>query len=310
MGKKDLSQLKKSKQSFSLPPRHSSTTTSHATPRPQSAPLLSTKGPSSLSVVVDEPPRTPGFDQGQQDVPTHQDPDDEVEEEDPPPPTTEEDEVVDDDETDGGGGIQPNHPVQEELVWWLHTKRTRYGRILTKLEKSGSVRTRLTDLEQWIYQLFSFMEKHIQRQRPTKTLGLPQSAATAGRPPPPPPREPLPGTSDKDKDDLARQPPATEEHQVRRGPKRRRVAAAPGDAGDKSSFDKGAPDAITYAIGTLKKGQWASVQRLTLQQQGHQPSQLPLQNASTSPYPGFADVSLTNLLNSLLHLPPQDRDQL
>ena len=62
---------------------------------------------------------------------------------------------------------------REELARWIHTKRTRFGK-LTKMAKSGSGATSLTQLDQWILKLFKFLGPHIVRQRETKTLGIGQ----------------------------------------------------------------------------------------------------------------------------------------
>ncbi|XP_068215340.1 uncharacterized protein [Palaemon carinicauda] len=116
----------------------------------------------------------------------------------------------------------------KELTWWLRTKRTRFGQILTKMDRSDAEWTQLTAMEKWIYNLFSFMEKHIQRQQPTRTLGLHQRVATAAQPPTPLPREPVAGpssvyhvprgediSSDKEVVDLPRELGATERKHIR-----------------------------------------------------------------------------------------------
>ena len=59
----------------------------------------------------------------------------------------------------------------EELARWIHTKRTRFGK-LTKMAKSGTGQTSLTQLDKWILKLFKFLGPHIVRQRDTKTLGI------------------------------------------------------------------------------------------------------------------------------------------
>ena len=60
---------------------------------------------------------------------------------------------------------------KEELARWVHTKRTRFGK-LTKMSKSGSGQTSLTELDKWILKLFKFLGPHIVRHRDTKTLGV------------------------------------------------------------------------------------------------------------------------------------------
>ena len=60
---------------------------------------------------------------------------------------------------------------KEELARWIHTKRTRFGK-LTKLSKSGSGQTSLTQLDKWILKLFSFLGPHIVRHRDTEMLGI------------------------------------------------------------------------------------------------------------------------------------------
>ena len=64
--------------------------------------------------------------------------------------------------------------TKEQLSRWLHTKRTRYGKLTKKLEKSGAARVPLTDLDRWILDKFSFMGAHIVRQREPRTLGIGQ----------------------------------------------------------------------------------------------------------------------------------------
>ena len=66
-----------------------------------------------------------------------------------------------------------NPPLSgEELGRWIHTKRTRYGRLTKRLQKSGSGRHQLTALDKWILSLFQFIEPHIMRQKETKSLGI------------------------------------------------------------------------------------------------------------------------------------------
>ena len=60
---------------------------------------------------------------------------------------------------------------KEELARWIHTKRTRFGK-LTKMSKSGTGQTSLTQLDKWILKLFKFLGPHIVRHRDTKTLGI------------------------------------------------------------------------------------------------------------------------------------------
>ena len=59
----------------------------------------------------------------------------------------------------------------EELEKWIHTKRTRFGK-LTKMAKSGTGATSLTQLDKWILKLFQFLGPHIVRQRETKTFEI------------------------------------------------------------------------------------------------------------------------------------------
>ncbi|XP_068219458.1 uncharacterized protein [Palaemon carinicauda] len=162
--------------------------------------------------------------------------------------------------TEKGRSMKP--PLTyEQLARWLHTKRTRYGRILAKVEKNGVAKTRLTDLEKWIYELFSFMEKHIVRKRATRALGLSQSAATAAPPPTLPPREPGPPgvhrvphgedtSADEEKDDILRELGAMEAEHVGRAPKRRRVASSTTNITERKSFD-GLVDLHTNASNTF-----------------------------------------------------------
>ena len=64
--------------------------------------------------------------------------------------------------------------TKDQLSRWIHTKRTRYGKLTKKIEKSGSGRVPLTDLDRWILDKFSFMSAHIVRLREPRTLGLGQ----------------------------------------------------------------------------------------------------------------------------------------
>ena len=66
------------------------------------------------------------------------------------------------------------HVTKEELARWIHTKRTRYGKLTKKIEKSGAARVPLTDLDRWILDKFSFMKPHIVRQKEPRSLGIGQ----------------------------------------------------------------------------------------------------------------------------------------
>lgn len=59
-----------------------------------------------------------------------------------------------------------------ELQRWINTKRTKYGRLTKAMAKSGAGAIYLTELDQWVLQLFGFLGKHIVRQKDPKTLGL------------------------------------------------------------------------------------------------------------------------------------------
>ncbi|KAK4323029.1 hypothetical protein Pmani_006265 [Petrolisthes manimaculis] len=81
-----------------------------------------------------------------------------------------------------------------ELRRWIHSMRTRYGR-LTKAKSGSGASKPPTERDQWILQIFDFMGKHIVRHKATKTLGIKESAAAvaaapAELPPPPPSRRP------------------------------------------------------------------------------------------------------------------------
>ena len=64
--------------------------------------------------------------------------------------------------------------TREELARWIHTKRTRFGKLTRDCNKSGSGQLSLSDLDRWTMKLFEFMRPHIVRQKPTKTLGIGQ----------------------------------------------------------------------------------------------------------------------------------------
>ena len=71
-----------------------------------------------------------------------------------------------------GRSLRPPRTL-EEMNRWIHSRRTQYGRLSRKLDKSGSGRRPCTDHEAWILKTFGFFQRHIQRQRPTKSLGIP-----------------------------------------------------------------------------------------------------------------------------------------
>ena len=72
-----------------------------------------------------------------------------------------------------GQSLQP--PLTgDQLKRWIHTKRTKYGRLTKKGQKSGSAATQLTALDKWTLDLFQFMAPHIVRQKDTKSLGTSQ----------------------------------------------------------------------------------------------------------------------------------------
>ena len=63
----------------------------------------------------------------------------------------------------------------EKLARWLHSMRTRYGRLTKAAEKSGTGAAKgRTERDAWILQLFSFMKAHIIRQKQPKNLGVKQ----------------------------------------------------------------------------------------------------------------------------------------
>ena len=64
--------------------------------------------------------------------------------------------------------------TKEQLARWIHTKRTRYGKLTKKMEKSGAGRVPITDLDRWILDKFAFMGAHIVRHREPRTLGIGQ----------------------------------------------------------------------------------------------------------------------------------------
>ena len=62
----------------------------------------------------------------------------------------------------------------DQMKKWLHTRRTQYGRITKKIDKSGAARAELTSHKKWILTTYHFFQRHIKRQRPTKSLGVRQ----------------------------------------------------------------------------------------------------------------------------------------
>merc|ERR1712121_6903 len=73
-----------------------------------------------------------------------------------------------------GRSLRPPRTLQE-INRWIHTRRTQFGKLLKKQEgKSGAARRRETDHERWILQTFQFFKRHIQRQRPSRSLGMSQ----------------------------------------------------------------------------------------------------------------------------------------
>ena len=66
----------------------------------------------------------------------------------------------------------------EQMKKWLHTRRTQYGRITKKMEKSGAARPELTSHKRWILNTYHFLQRHIKRQRPTQSLGVRQVCNT------------------------------------------------------------------------------------------------------------------------------------
>ena len=76
--------------------------------------------------------------------------------------------------TEKGRSLRPPRTLQE-INRWIHTRRTQFGKLLKKMEgKSGAARRRETDHERWILQTFQFFKRHIQRQRPSRSLGMSQ----------------------------------------------------------------------------------------------------------------------------------------
>lgn len=61
----------------------------------------------------------------------------------------------------------------KDLKKWFETNRTKYGK-LTKQEKSGSGTEQLTQRSKTILNLFQFLRCHINRKRPSSSLGLQQ----------------------------------------------------------------------------------------------------------------------------------------
>ena len=76
-----------------------------------------------------------------------------------------------------GKSLSPPQSL-EDMKKWLHTRRTQYGRMTKKLEKSGAARAQLTSHKKWILRTYHFLKRHIKRQRPTQSLGLPQVCNT------------------------------------------------------------------------------------------------------------------------------------
>ena len=68
--------------------------------------------------------------------------------------------------------------TKDDLARWIHTKRTRYGKLTRKVEKSGIGQVTLTSLDKWILKLFAFMAPHIVRHREPRTLGIGQVRQT------------------------------------------------------------------------------------------------------------------------------------
>ena len=72
-----------------------------------------------------------------------------------------------------GASLVPPRTM-EELTRWFHTRRTQYGKITKKTGVSGTGKSRLTQLERWVVDMFAFMLPHIHRHKETKDVGLPQ----------------------------------------------------------------------------------------------------------------------------------------
>ena len=71
-------------------------------------------------------------------------------------------------------GRQMNPPMTgEEVRRWVHSRRTQYGRLTKRLDKSGSGKPNLSENDRWLLRMFKFFKPHIQRQRETTSLGVP-----------------------------------------------------------------------------------------------------------------------------------------
>ncbi|KAK3884286.1 hypothetical protein Pcinc_011451 [Petrolisthes cinctipes] len=58
-----------------------------------------------------------------------------------------------------------------ELRRWIHSMRTRYGRLTKAMSGSGASKPPM-ERDKWILHIFDFMGKHIVRHKATKTLGI------------------------------------------------------------------------------------------------------------------------------------------
>ena len=105
---------------------------------------------------------------------------------------------------------QTNYTV-DELQKWLASQRTVYGKV-TKPAASGSEAKTCTHRQEWVFQKFKFMHKHINRMQKTRQLGsikmkLAKSAAAASarlaspRPTPALPRAPPSSTVSRPQED-------------------------------------------------------------------------------------------------------------
>lgn len=71
-------------------------------------------------------------------------------------------------------------PLTRQQLEWIHTMRTRFGRLTRELQKSGSgAKKPRTVRDWWILQLFNFMGQHTVLQKPTKNLGMGNVSSTA-----------------------------------------------------------------------------------------------------------------------------------